>query len=52
MFSSESFKIFKKINFTEHVRATASVFCIFFWNFGLKDFLNDSSVFRKQQLQT
>ena len=35
MFSCESDRVFNNIYFsTEHLRATASVFCIFFWNFG------------------
>ena len=52
MFSFESFNVFKKIYYTEHLRTTASVFFFFFWNFGWKGFLNDSSVFQKEWLQT
>ena len=33
MFSCESYKVFKNICFTEHLRASDSVFCIFFWNY-------------------
>ena len=34
MFPCKSFKVFKNMYFTEHLRATASVFCILFWSFG------------------
>ena len=34
MFSCESFKVFKKIYFPEHLRATDSMFYIFFWKLG------------------
>ena len=34
MFSCDSFKVSKNIYFTEHLRAIASVVCIFLWNFG------------------
>ena len=34
MFFCKSYKIFKNIYSTEHLRVTAFVFCIFFWNYG------------------
>ena len=48
MFSFESYKVFKNTYFTEHLRATASVFCIFSSILVKKTCLNDFPVFQKQ----
>ena len=48
MLSCNSYKVFENIYFTEHLLVIASVFCIFFYNFGYKSILNNCPVFRKQ----